>query len=146
MAHPQKSCYLLIVAITYTTWEQQSNASQGGHTTTGCDDYSDITSGRYLWKTSLSVSLDEIASRSALPNDALEGIWEKATSLASSSSVITFGPIGSEFHKMVQSYVGSAPQLLKVRGPPQADCVCDEKCPQFKSAAETNGALLRLFI
>ena len=53
---------------------------------------------------------------------------------------------------MVQSYGGSAPHLAKVRGASQANYVCDEKCPQFKSlhicahtvaAAETNGALVK---
>jgi len=130
----------------------KESTSQGGHTTAGYDDYSDITSGRYLRKTSLSVSLDEIASKSAVPNDALKGIWEKAASLASSSSAITFVPGGNELDKMVQSYGGTAPHLVKVRGASQADYVCDEKCPQFKSlhicahtvaAAETNGALLK---
>ena len=68
------------VAITSTspghplTILRKKSRSQGEHITAGYDDYSDITYGRYLQKASLSVSLDEIASKSAVPNDALKGI------------------------------------------------------------------------
>ena len=122
-----------------------------GHTdaTCSCDDEcSDVTSGHYLQKACLSIPVNEVASNSAIPCDCLEGIWQKAASLASSSNV----PGGNEPNKMVQSYAGSAPHHVKVRGPAQAEYVCDEKCPQLKSshirthtvaAAETIGALAK---
>lgn len=128
-----------------------------GHTEAICscdDQYSDVTSGRYLRKACLSIPVIEVASNSAIPCDCHEGIWQKAATLhvASSSNAITFVLGGNELDKMVQSYAGSAPHHVKVRGPAQAEYECDEKCPHFKSShtcahtvavAEMNGALAK---
>jgi len=91
----------------------------------------DITIGRFAnekdatKEQTLSVSLQDAVTITALPYTAIEGIWKKAASLVTEVNSILPAPGLGPKEKMVKSKSGSTPHLVSING---LKYECDDKC------------------
>ena len=83
--------------------------------------------------TSLANKVTPLTTKLGLPLQALERIAEKARELLETDGAIVSAPGYTTEAKMVKSHSGKRPHLVTPKGKGDG-YVCDDECPQYKSA------------
>ena len=80
--------------------------------------------------TSLSLGVDALAGTAKLPQNVLEGIWNKAAELLKSEGAIVSAPGMGSSAKFVKSYSGRRPHLVVAKK--GGAFTCNTDCPNWK--------------
>ena len=81
----------------------------------------------------LTVSAQQAVQMLNLPQETVEGIWQKSGQLISDPQALSSIPGGSILDRFVLSTSTSQPHTVKCRSlPDSAECHCDDRCLHFK--------------